>query len=348
MEDVPCRVKKSSARASTKTSPSSGNAIRVHTGIAKCRINSLNVRTATAYWNASNRGNGELADRSVTYFWDVLAWRASRSVQRMTWAAKGMYREMLDEQRDKGSLPDCPRACADLMGGPVEQWIECWPMLRRCFVDRRAKVRQGDEPLHDPNDHDPQRRIVNLKMAKTMREQRAYFRHKRESGRKGGLVSAEKRKASSLSSAVAPAQAPSSEKNREEGKREEKKREEGKGIAFSGRVLTVFTWQVEELGKRLIEQRRGDFDLIGWFERVEADIERRGVVLPMIQADRWRWLLDRLYTDAQLRRPSLTKSTVPPDPAVYAGWMNECLTLHQNTCKDFKAHHARMQREVPA
>lgn len=79
----------------------------------------------------------------------------------------------------------------------------------------------------------------------------------------------------------------------------------GKGLAYDGPVLTVFRWQLSELGKRLEEQNRGDFDLIGWFERVEADIAKTSEALPAEQSDRWRWLMDRLYRDAELKRPNL-------------------------------------------
>lgn len=166
-----------------------------------------------------------MADRAVTYFWDVQAWRASRSVQRMTWACRGMYREMLDEQRDNGSLPDCPRACADLLGGPVEQWIECWPMLRRNFVDRREKARHGDLSVHDPSDHNPSRRIINLKMARTMREQRAYYRERARSGQKGGLAKAQKRQRLQAGLATPELELSSSKllANRSDQKREEEK-----------------------------------------------------------------------------------------------------------------------------
>lgn len=170
-----------------------------------------------------------MADRSAAFFFDVLAYRASRSVQRMTYAARGMYLEMLCEQWEKGSLPDCPRACADLLGGPVEQWIELWPMLRRNFVDRRGSARDGDPVVHDPGDHDPARQIINLRLERTRRDQRAYFKKKQESGRKGGLVSAEKRRTSSSSTT----QRHSSDQIRLDPIRSDTTREEGIGSSES-------------------------------------------------------------------------------------------------------------------
>lgn len=246
-----------------------------------------------------------MAERSVTYLFDVLAWRASRPVQRMTWAQRGMYREMLDEQRDKGSLPDDPRACAELLGGTPEEWLEHWPVLRRNFVDRRHKPRHGEVQIHDPADHDPKRRIVNIRMARTLRERRAYLRAQQVKGQKGGLAKARNRKGLQASSSYESATANSSLKKREEESSKEGKGRESTGLAYDGRFLTVFRWQLSELGKRLAEQQRADFDLLGWFPRVEAELERSREALPQEQHARWTWLLDRLYTDAVLARPNL-------------------------------------------
>jgi hypothetical protein len=112
-------------------------------------------------------------------------YRGSRAVQRMTFAQRGMYIEMLIEQWDKGSLPDCPRACAQLLGGTDEEWIAAWPALRRKFVDRRAKPREEHE-IEIPAEDDPDRRIVNLKLEKVRKAKRAYKRERQTSGRAGG------------------------------------------------------------------------------------------------------------------------------------------------------------------
>jgi hypothetical protein len=171
------------------------------------------------------------AEKSVTYLFDVLSWRASRPVQRMTWAQRGMYREMLDEQRDKGSLPDCPRACAELLGGTEAEWIEHWPVLRRNFVDRRHQPRAGDSEVHDPNDRDPSRRIVNVRMARTMRERRAYLRSQQAKGKMGGLAKSQKRKDMQPSHGLATAKPVLSLESREEESREEEKRVGGRDSA---------------------------------------------------------------------------------------------------------------------
>lgn len=118
-------------------------------------------------------------------------WRGSRSVQRMTFGQRGMYMEMLIEQWDKGCLPDCPRACAHLLGGTEDEWLEHWPTLRRKFVVRRKKTgTQFDSDI--PTDHDASRRIINLRLERYKRSLRSYKRGKAEAGKKGGHGKAQK------------------------------------------------------------------------------------------------------------------------------------------------------------
>lgn len=121
-------------------------------------------------------------ETSPAFQFYVKEWRSSRAVQRMTFAQRGMYLEMLIEQWDKGSLPDDPAACADLLGGTVEEWTAAWPALRRKFVDRRARQR-GDDDAPIPTDHDASRRIINLRLEKVRRELHRF----KAAARKGGI-----------------------------------------------------------------------------------------------------------------------------------------------------------------
>lgn len=101
----------------------------------------------------------ELAPGFVFY---VKEWRSSRPVSRMTFAERGMYVEMLLEQWENLTLPDCPAACAEIIGGTVEEWTAAWPVLRRNFVE--VKATQKDHigtPIPAP---DPSRRIKNLRL----------------------------------------------------------------------------------------------------------------------------------------------------------------------------------------
>jgi uncharacterized protein YdaU (DUF1376 family) len=99
----------------------------------------------------------------------VLAYRASRKVQRMTYVARGLYRELLDEQFLEGSLPDDIGALADICGCPVKVMEKAWVELAPCF-------------------HKVDERLVNLKLEE-IRTERDRLRVKRvESGRLGGIA----------------------------------------------------------------------------------------------------------------------------------------------------------------
>jgi hypothetical protein len=124
-----------------------------------------------------------VADKSTAFLFDIQDYRGSRSVQRMTWAQRGMYIEMLCEQWDKGSLPDDPAAVADLVGGTPEEWAEAWPVLRRKFVDRRSK-RRGEDVI--PTSHDASRRIINCRLEDARKKRAAYITHMKSIGRRGG------------------------------------------------------------------------------------------------------------------------------------------------------------------
>jgi hypothetical protein len=237
----------------------------------------------------------------------------------MTATERGLYREMLDEQWDNGGvgLPDDPRACADLLGvGTEAEWLAAWPALRRKFVDRRAKARSGDPPAWNSTDHDPNRRIINLKLSRQWVELDRYRREREIAGRKGGLRKALHRKDLPSSTATAKLQHSSSSNVVEPSSSSSSSTSSSsssssstptptRGLAYDGRVLSIHHWQYTEMGKRLSEQKREGFDLLGWFEKVEADIDRTGEVLPAEQTERWTWLLGRLYRDAELQKPNL-------------------------------------------
>lgn len=99
----------------------------------------------------------------------VQEWRSSRAVQRMTFAQRGMYFEMLLEQWEHYSLPDDPGAVATLCGGTVEEWADAWFILRPRFMDRRPQRPDG--------------RIVNARLEKYRRSLRRF----KAISRKGGL-----------------------------------------------------------------------------------------------------------------------------------------------------------------
>lgn len=67
------------------------------------------------------------------YFWDPLRWQASRRVQRMDWAARGLYRELMDECYLKGCIPASLEGIADLLDCDVEEIANLWSQVARCF-----------------------------------------------------------------------------------------------------------------------------------------------------------------------------------------------------------------------
>jgi len=71
-------------------------------------------------------------------------------------------------------------------------------------------------------------------------------------------------------------------------------------VAHDGPRLRIPHWQHEDLGKRL-GAKVNSFNLLGWYGRLETELERTGESF----ADPWKWLQARLYRDAQLPLPNL-------------------------------------------
>lgn len=73
------------------------------------------------------------------YKWFWQDWRSNRTVQRMTYVDRGLYRELLDECWVEGSLPDGIEALAEICGCPVDVMANAWQVLGKCFhlVDGR-------------------------------------------------------------------------------------------------------------------------------------------------------------------------------------------------------------------
>lgn len=67
------------------------------------------------------------------YQWNPLQWQSSRRVQRMSWAQRGIYRELMDECYLKGTIPADPEAVAKLLGEALEDIQEHLPAVLRCF-----------------------------------------------------------------------------------------------------------------------------------------------------------------------------------------------------------------------
>jgi len=69
------------------------------------------------------------------YKWHWQMFRANRRVQRMDYIARGLYRELLDEQWSDGSISSDVAELADICGCPVEVMQEKWPQMAGCFLE---------------------------------------------------------------------------------------------------------------------------------------------------------------------------------------------------------------------
>lgn len=107
-------------------------------------------------------------------------WRGSRPVQRMSFAERGMFVEMLIEQWMRGDLPDNPQAVADAIATSDPQVGEihaAWPALRRQFIS----VDGASTP-----------RMQNLVLERVRSDRDAYVRWRKKLGRLGGEARAKR------------------------------------------------------------------------------------------------------------------------------------------------------------
>jgi hypothetical protein len=67
------------------------------------------------------------------YRWNPIQWQASRKVQHMSLAARGLYRELMDECWLKGSVPPTAAGIADLLGFDESEIEPLLAQVIRCF-----------------------------------------------------------------------------------------------------------------------------------------------------------------------------------------------------------------------
>ena len=67
------------------------------------------------------------------YQWNPQQWQASRKVARMDWAARGMYRELMDECWIKGRIPSTAEGIAELLDIDAQEVAPLLPQFIRCF-----------------------------------------------------------------------------------------------------------------------------------------------------------------------------------------------------------------------
>ena len=67
------------------------------------------------------------------YKWFWIDFRANRKVQRMSWQARGLYRELLDEFWSEGILPNDTVQLAEICGLDHTTFLMYWPEIQRCW-----------------------------------------------------------------------------------------------------------------------------------------------------------------------------------------------------------------------
>ena len=110
------------------------------------------------------------------YRWYWREHRGSRKVQRLSPLERGLHRELLDEQWEKGWIPDDIEKLAEICDCPVEMMCEAWPNIRRCY-----------EPIED----DPSK-LINSRLER----ERTETDSKRAACARAGLASANAKHAS--------------------------------------------------------------------------------------------------------------------------------------------------------
>ena len=75
------------------------------------------------------------ADAPLPYYkWYWQDWRSNRTVQRMSYVERGLYRELLDECWSEGGIPSDMESLADICGCPVDVIANAWQVLSKCFL----------------------------------------------------------------------------------------------------------------------------------------------------------------------------------------------------------------------
>lgn len=147
------------------------------------------------------------------YKWLWQAWRSNRRVQRMHYIARGLYRELLDEQWSEGSIPPDLFELADICGCPKSVMQEHWPEIEPCFVQREDG------------------RLVNPKMETVRTDKDATRIKQSEAGKASAAAKALNRQAKStdVQQTLSGLEQPlyrREEKSREEQRREEERENE--------------------------------------------------------------------------------------------------------------------------
>src|SRR5215472_15924032 len=98
------------------------------------------------------------------YKWMWRDYRGNRRVQRMSWQARGIFRELLDEAWSEGMIPDDLNELAEIVGCATEAMARYWAEIEPCW----RKVDGG----YINNKLDRQRTEMDLRRASNARSGR--------------------------------------------------------------------------------------------------------------------------------------------------------------------------------
>lgn len=230
------------------------------------------------------------------FFFNVEKWFASISVQRMSFAERGVYLTMMFEQwRDASkSLPDDPQAVADMIAvtdAQAAEVVAAWPVVRPKF-----------EPCKPPST-----RIQNRVIEQTRRKQSENLRKRVEAGRMAGKASAAKRKTHQelvVNQSLTTVEQSSTDKIRLDQIRSEEIRSDQIAPARDARVngsgknfgrVHLHRWQIDALIDRLGELSE-TFALDEWLDGLNQKLA--GKALPR---DAWVWVQSEFQAEITRR-----------------------------------------------
>lgn len=75
----------------------------------------------------------ERMDALPYYKWFWIDYRANRKVRRMSWQARGLYRDLLDEFWSEGIIPDDPAKLSEICECSIEEMKQFWPEIAPCW-----------------------------------------------------------------------------------------------------------------------------------------------------------------------------------------------------------------------
>lgn len=215
------------------------------------------------------------AEEAPAYQWFVKDWRSSRAGQRMSFSERGVYREMLDEQWERRTLPDDPEAVAELITTTDAQRAEviaAWPVVRRKFVT----TTDGQ--------------IQNTRLERCRREYRTYLREKSKGGKaraaqalrgKDGVFqatstppAASQQVSSSRLAGIQPSSATATASSSATASATGAGRSAGSPpLSLGLQRLKIWRWMVEEFIDRLGEHA-DSFDLDAWIQQQDRTEQR--------------------------------------------------------------------------